>query len=426
MSFQHHYPKLKAAATGGTTVQKPATRSYPVISRHVRPDDFRTAFRAAQSGNPAHLFQILEFFYKLDDEIPAAMQSLKSALLSEQFQITPLDENDDASIRQAQVFEHLFDRLDIQGLADELLDGHFYGFSSVNIPPDAWNAETIEGRTYQVPETYEVIPREWIYAKKENKSDDYNTIYIGAEPYYTYAPGSVMLFSQKKLPSYKDIDFTSFGVGLACIRFAIFKYFNEEDAAAFNEVFATPLILGKVGPGGNENVVKKAVQEMGNAARATVGENDSIEFPTSNQSGSVDVFDRSAQRWNKAIAKIIKSESLTDNMGTTGSYAAMYTTNGIRVDVAKKLRRQLMQILRRRFILPIVEMNFGGKLLVDVDLHIEGVEDQLQEVRVIDTLLKHMPGSSKHIRNRFNFPAPDPDDPEDAVETKSPGAGLGF
>ena len=423
--MKHHQPKL-TAAKNGTTVSKPPTRAYPTISKHVTPSDFRTAFRAAQSGKPDHLYQILEFFYKIDDEIPAAMQSLKSALLSEPFQITPRDENDAESLRQAEVFERLFDVLDIQGLADELLDGHYYGFSAVNIPPDAWEVQTIEGRTYQVPTTYEVIPREWIYAKKENKTDDFNVIYIGDEPYYTYSPGSVMMFSQKKLPSYKDIDFTSFGVGMACIRMAIFKYFNEEDAAAFAEVFATPLILGKVGPGGDRDTVEKAVNEMGNAARATVNDGDSIEFPQSNQSGSIDVYERNAERWNKAIAKIIKSESLTDNMGSSGSYAAMYTTNGIRVDVAKKLRRQLMQILRRRFLMPIVEMNFGGKLLVDVDLHIEGVEDQVQEVRVVDTLLKHMPGSAKHIRNKFNFPAPDPDDEEDTVQRQNQTATLGF
>ncbi|MDZ7802378.1 phage portal protein family protein [Thiohalophilus sp.] len=423
--MKHHQPKLQAVKNG-TTVSKPPTRAYPTISKHVTPSDFRTAFRAAQSGNPGHLFQILEFFYKLDDEIPAAMQSLKSALLSEPFVITPQDENDNESLRQQEVFEHLFERLDIQGLADELLDGHFYGFSAVNIPPEAWEAQTVDGRTYQLPTTYEVIPREWIYAKKEEKSDDWNTIYIGDEPYYTYAPGSVMLFSQKKLPSYKDIDFTSFGTGVACIRLATFKYFDYEDWAAFNEVFATPLILGKVGPGGDRDTVQKAVNEMGNAARATVNDGDTIEFPQSNQPGSVDAFERFSENLSKGIAKIIKSESLTDNMGSSGSYAAMYTTNGIRVDVAKKLRRQLMQILRRRFILPIVEMNFGGKILVDIDLHIEGVEDQVQEVRVIDTLLKHMDGSAKHIRNKFNFPAPDSEDEEDTISRQNNAATFGF
>lgn len=418
--MNYHQPKIQATKSG-TTVQKPASRTYPTISKHVTPADFRTAFRSAQTGNPAHLFQILSFFMKIDDEIPGAMQSLKSAILSEDFTITPRDENDEKSTRQAVVFEKLFDRMDMLGLADELLDAHYYGFSVANIPPEAWEAQTIDGRTYQLPTTYEVIPRNWVYAKKETRSEDYNTLFVGDLPYYEYQPGSVMMLAQKKLPSYEDIDFTDYGVGLACIRLATFKYFDLEDWAAFNEVFATPLILGKVGQGGNDNIVKKAVQEMGNASRATIGEHDSIEFPQSNQSGSVDAFEKLATYMNKGIAKIIKSESLTDNMGNGGSYAAMYTTNGIRQDVAKKLRRQIMNVIMRRFVLPIVEMNFGGELLVDIDLHIEGIDDMVQEARVVDVLLKHMPGSQKHLRTKFNFPAPDPDDDEDIVERRTSG-----
>lgn len=418
--MNYHQPKIQAVKTG-TTVNKPASRAYPTISKHVTPADFRTAFRSAQTGNPAHLFQILNFFLKIDDEIPGAMQSLKSAILSEEFAITPRDENDARSVQQAEVFEKLFDELDMVGLADELLDAHYYGFSVANIPPEAWEAQTIDGRTYQLPTTYEVIPRNWIYAKKENRSDDYNTIFVGDLPYYEYQPGSVLMLSQKKLPSYENIDFTNYGVGLACIRLATFKYFDLEDWAAFNEVFATPLILGKVGPGGKDDIVKKAVQEMGNASRATIGENDSIEFPQSNQGGSVDAFNRLADYMNKGIAKIIKSESLTDNMGNSGSYAAMYTTNGIRQDVAKKLRRQLMQVIMRRFVIPIVDMNFGGELLVDIELHIDGIDDMVQKVRVVGELLKYVEGSEKHIRNEFNFPAPDPDDPNDIVERRTSG-----
>jgi len=169
--------------------------------------------------------------------------------------------------------------------------------------------------------------------------------------------------------------------------------------------------------------VKKAVQELGNASRATIGEADSIEFPQANQTGSVDTFDRSAQRWNRAISKIIKSESLTDNMGSAGSYAAMLTTNGIRKDVAKKLRRQLMQVITRRFVAPVVNLNFGSRLLVDIDLHIEGIDDLLQKARVVETLNKMLPGSEKHIRNEFNYPAPE--DKEDEVARRT-NTGLGF
>ncbi len=405
-----------------TNVTKPATRTYPVISKYVTPNDFKQAYRAAKAGKPARLFEILRYFYDMDDEIPGAMQSLKSAITGNGFTLLPDPDEGALAEQQAQVFEAIFSRMDMIALVDELLDGHYFGFQAVSIPPEAWSTETIDGKTYQVPTTYELLPLNWLEAKKENRSDDTNTLFLGSAPYHSYAKGAVMLYTQQKLPSYSDIDFTRFGVGLACIRFAVFKYFNEEDAAAFNEVFATPMIVGKVGPGGKDAVVKKAVMEAGNDSRAVIGENDSIEFPQSNQSGSVDAFDRSAERWNKAIAKIIKSETLTDNMGSAGSYAAMYTTNGIRKDVATRLKRQVMQVIIRHFMQPIAELNWAGKLLVTPDLFIEGVEDEYMRAKVFAEANKLVPLSEQQIRKDLGLEAPE--DEQDTVGVKSTGGTL--
>tara|TARA_R100000951_G_scaffold102383_2_gene94451 strand:- start:295 stop:915 length:621 start_codon:yes stop_codon:yes gene_type:complete len=205
--------------------------------------------------------------------------------------------------------------------------------------------------------------------------------------------------------------------------FAVRKYFNEEDAAAFGEVFATPMIVGKVGPGGSEAVVKKAVMSAANDARMVIGENDTIEFPQSNQSGSVNVFDSNRDAANKAIAKIIKSESLTDNMGKNGSYAAMYTTNGIRKDVATKLKQKAMRVIMRHFVLPIVELNWNGKLMCNIDLVIESEEDKLTGVRVLNEANKTVPLSRKQYRKELNLDVPE--DEEDTIPVRSSG-GLGF
>ncbi|HAH52571.1 MAG TPA: hypothetical protein DCL80_15460 [Balneola sp.] len=415
--------KAKAGGVTSTIVANSKSRSYPAISKHVTPTDFKRAFLSAKQGNPAHLFEILKFFYNIDDEIPGAMQSLKSAITGNDFSITPNEDDGEAGKRQADVFKEIFEKMDMLALIDELLDGHYYGFSSVNIPPEAWSVESIDGRSYQIPTTYEVIPRSWLYAKKENKSDECNTLYLGDEPYYTYEKGAVLLFTEKKLPSFEDIDFTDFGVGLACIMFAVRKYFNEEDAAAFGEVFATPMIVGKVGPGGSEAVVKKAVMSAANDARMVIGENDTIEFPQSNQSGSVNVFDSNRDAANKAIAKIIKSESLTDNMGKNGSYAAMYTTNGIRKDVATKLKQKAMRVIMRHFVLPIVELNWNGKLMCNIDLVIESEEDKLTGVRVLNEANKTVPLSRKQYRKELNLDVPE--DEEDTIPVRSSG-GLGF
>ena len=407
-----------------TKIAKPVTRNYPQITSHVTPNDFRLAFRNAQGGNPEKLFSILKFFFKMDDQIPAAMQSLVSAIIGDEMRITPIDDFGDEGIRQAEVLQHIFDEMDFVDMMEHLLEAHYYGFTAVAIPGEAWEVITYEGRQYQAPVTYEVLPQSWIHAKKENQGDDYNTLYIGNEPYYTYPAGNVILHTFHKLPSYENLDFTDFGVGLGCVRYAVFKYFNEEDAAAFNEVFATPLILGKVGKGGKQDVVKRAVKEMGSDSRAVVDEGDTIEFIEANKGSSADTFDRTSDRLNKAIAKRIKSESLTDNIGNVGSYAAMYTTNGVRMDVATMLGRKLMRTIQRRVVKPIADLNWGGRVMVDLDLPIQAIDDMAQEVNVDTKLLQHMAGSVSHMRDKYNFPAPA--DEEDEIRPRRGLGGLGL
>lgn len=406
-----------------TKLVKPATRGYSQITRHVTPDDFRMAFRNAQAGSPDRLFEILRFFYKMDDQIPAAMQSLISAIIGDEMQITPKDEFGEEGQRQADALQYIFDEMDFVDMLEHLLKAHYYGFTAVAIPGQAWDVVNVDGRQYQAPVTYEVLPQSWIFAKKENQSDDWNTLYVGNDPYYSYPTGNVILQTFQKLPSYDNIDFTDFGVGLGCVRYAVFKYFNEEDAAAFNEVFSTPLILGKVGKGGKQDVVKRAVKEMGSDSRAVVDEGDTIEFIESSQRGT-DTFDRTSDRLNKAIAKKIKSESLTDNIGNTGSYAAMYTTNGVRLDVATMLGRKLLRTVQRRLVQPIVDLNWNGRIMVDLGLPIQAIDDLVQESNVDTKLLQHISGSQSHLREKYNFPAPI--DEDDTVRPRRGLGGLGL
>ena len=404
-------------------IRKPKTRSYPQISRHVTPYDFRLAFRSAQGGKPERLYQILKFFMKMDDEIPAAMQSLTSAIIGEDMVVNPINDFGDEGKRQADAISYILSEMDFVDLAEHLLQSHYYGFTAAAIPGEAWDIVTFDGKSYQAPVTYEILPQDWIHAKKENQKDDYNTIYTGADPYYTYPAGNIILSTFKKLPSYEDIDFTDFGVGLGCIRFAVFKYFNEEDAAAFNEVFSTPLILGKVGQGGQKDVVKRAVKEMASDSRAVIGENDDISFPQANTGTVSDVYDTSAHRWNKAIAKKIKSESLTDNMGSVGSNAAMYTVNGVRLDVASMLARKLQKIVQRRIIRPMADLNWGGRIMSDFTFPVQAVEDLVQQINVDGKLMQQISGSEAHLRDKYSFPAPSDD--EDTVRPRRGLGGLG-
>lgn len=403
---------------------KPATRGSGMhVPMAISPSRIAYAWRSAENGNPEHLYAVLEHFLKIDDEIRSATQSVHSAVLGGGYSIQPKEDGGDEAVRQAAFFEKLFTTINFEELVRELMFADYFGVQAIGFPEDAWDVVEVDSTTYQGPVNYEVIPLSWISADKINRNDDFNALHIGDQPADDFDRGSLIIATERKLPGLEDIDFTRFGYGVAAMRFAGFKYFDYEDWAAFNETFATPMILGKTGPGGQQDVVKKAVTEMAHDARAVVGENDEISFPESNKSSSVDAYDRFAEKIDKAISKIIKSESLTDNMGNRGSFAAMKTTNGVRMDVALNLARKVTRIIHMDLMKPLAEWNFTGPLLAGIKFNVKGNVDMTSQIRVDRELNKMMPGSEKHLRKKYSYPPPADD--EDSVRRQASGSILG-
>lgn len=396
-----------------TVVQKPSTRylAYSKSFDVVRPKDVYYARRRARNGNPAKLWKMLEHFRTMDKDIRGAMQSLASAVTQEGVTIKPEDESGEAE-RQRAFFTRLLQDLDTTDMIEDLIEGHYYGFRA-HAPQ--WDAYGFEGTSYQAPVTYERLPMEWIYARKESRQDDHTTLYVGDRPYYEYPDGVVLLYTADKLPSFKDIDFTQFGAGLAAARFGVFSWFNIEDWAAFNEAFGTPAVIGTLLEGWSDedkDLLKKAVMNITGDMRAIITDKGELDFAeTSSSSG--DTFDKLRQAADRAKSQIIKSETLTDNMGDRGSYAAMRTTNGIRLDVASGIAEKVQRLINRQLIFPTIELNFSSRL-VHAEIPVKAVEDLTRELKIDQGL--HRMGvelSKAELRERYGRRAPEGE--EDAL-----------
>jgi phage gp29-like protein len=402
-----------------TTVARPANRyrGYARAYEFVTPYDLRRARHEAEQGNPGRLFEVLRFFDDLDYEIPSAMRSLTSAVLQDDIQIVAEEESDPAQ-RQRAFVETLLKRLSTKKLVKDLMKGHYYGFRAHEL---VWGDLQHEGETYKAPVTYEKLPMSWIYARTENRTDDYTTLYVGNRPYHQYPRGSVLLYTSHKLPSYESIDFTRFGHGLAASRFGIFDWFDWEDWAAYNEAFATPSVVGTLMEGWNgddKELLEEAVMNFTSDSRAVITENGELDLksPSGDASGTYAALQSAAARARSAI---IKSESLTDQMGERGSYAAMRTTNGIRVDVAEGIAAEIAELLNRHVITPAVRQSWD-ECLVHVSFMVTVIEDLLRQLQ-IDRGLHRMgvPLSISELRERYDRQKPDDD--EDTLPPRSAG-----
>lgn len=351
----------------------------------VTPDTLALAVAQARRGDPARLFGALEFFYRLDDVIPGALTSLVEAVLQSEDVVYPLDDSDEAA-RQAEDLRHVLADLDLTELLREGLEARYYGFRAAQL---VWDTVRLEsGRTVQAPVTYELLPRSWIYAERARRADAHTTIHVGDRPYHEYPAGAVLLFADRKLTSYEDVDFTRYGCGLACARFAVYSYFNHQDWAGYNEVFGQPTIIGTLLAGWQDRdkrLLEQAVFGVANDARGIITDKAKIDTLDATSSGTA-VFDRADEVWRKARSRIIKSEALTDGSGQTGTYGLGVTLNGIRLDVARGMAGRLARLLRRRLVEPFALLNYG-RVLAGIRLPVQEIQNLQHELAIDRGLL---------------------------------------
>ncbi len=325
----------------------------------VTPDVLRRAMGAARAGEPGMLFGVLDFFLSQDDEIPSALESLVSACVQDGVEVVPLDESDEAA-RQAEEAQAVINDLDVVALMEELLLAHYYGVSAA-VP--VWDAYEREGRTLQAPVSYELLPNAWIYAKRVG-GEKYTTLHVGRAPAHTYDPGDLLLLTARKLVSFADVDFIRMGKGVGAARFGVYAWFDIEDWAACNEVVGIPTVVGTLLKGhgkGDREMLKKAVKGVSSDSRAIKTEMTTLEFLDRKLNGTP-LFKEFLYELARIRSKSIKGESLTDNMGDAGSFAAMRTTNGIRVDVAQRLATRGAWMLTRRLLNPFLDKNYNQRL----------------------------------------------------------------
>lgn len=360
---------------------KPTTRfATGRMPDEVTPDALAAAMKAARTGSPARLFAALDFFYRLDDVIPGAVTSLVEAVLQSEDLLAPVDDSPEA-LRQVEDLQLAFAELDLIELLREGLESRYFGFRAA---APIWATLNLQnGRQLQAPATYELLPRSWVYADKERRTDDHTTLFVGDQPYHEYPLGAVLLFADRKPTSFEDIDFTRYGCGLACARFAVYSYFNHQDWAGYNEVFGQPTIVGTLLQGWDDQdrrLLERAVYGVSNDARGILTDRAKLEA-FSATGGGAGVFDQADQVWRMARSRIVKSESLTDSAGENGTYGTAVTVNGIRLAVAAGMARRLARYIQRRLVDVICQMNYG-RCLVRVQLTVREIQNLVQELAI--------------------------------------------
>lgn len=188
----------------------------------------------------------------------------------------------------------------------DLLEGAmsqvFYGTTVLELVPKGGEVSSVE-----------VVPRANVVPELSMVLENANVWGIGIN--YLEDP----LYSKWLIPVGKVKDY---GGLMVAAQYAIWKRGGYADWAQYMELFGMPYRIGKYNPYDEHSRKKldEALRNMGAAGHIVIPDGSSLEFlfPTNN-SGTVDVYDKLIERANQEMSKLFLGNTLTTDAGERGA-----------------------------------------------------------------------------------------------------------
>jgi len=189
----------------------------------------------------------------------------------------------------------------------------------------------------------------------------------------------------------------------------LFKNFALKDWVAFCEVFGMPLRLGVYTPSATKEdraALVDAVTRLGSDAAGVISESTRIEFVEAAKKGDGGPYSGLIGLLNAEISKAVLGQTLTTEVGGSGSFAAGKVHQTVREDIARADARSLARTVNRDLIAPLVRFNFGPDIRPATFKFQMDPREDLMALAQRDKLLHEMGLAlpEGYLRDRYNIP----------------------
>ncbi|MEE0495249.1 MAG: DUF935 family protein [Cyanobacteriota bacterium] len=280
-----------------------------------------------------------------DPHVFACTQSRKAGVLSLDWEINRGLDKD----QNAEDVENLLKKLDIQKIISDILDATQFGFQPLEI---MWKRDK---SGHIMPERVTAKPPEWFCF-----DDDNNLKFRTKENYYgEIVPDKKFLLAQNN-PSYNN----PYGERTLSRVFwnVTFKKGGLKFWVVFTEKYGMPHLIGKHPRGSTKeetNSLADMLEDMVQDAIAVIPDDSSIEIQEASKSSSAEIYEKLIDKMNTEISKAILGQTLTTEIGSTGSYAASNTHMQVRQDIIDS-DKKLVEGVINQLIQWIYEINFAN------------------------------------------------------------------
>ena len=280
-----------------------------------------------------------------DSHVFACVQSRKAGVLSLEWEINRGLDKDETAEKVIETIK----KLDIYKFINDILDATLFGFQPIEI---------IWGRVDNLvlPIELKAKPSEWFCFDDENQLK-FRTKehYFGEE-----LPPKKFLCPQTN-PSYEN----PYGERTLSRVFwpVTFKKGGLKFWVIFTEKYGIPHLIGKHPRGASEEETDRLaglLEQMVQDAIAVIPDDSSVEIQEANKSSSAEIFEKLMDKMNAEISKAILGQTLTTEVGSTGSYAASNTHFAVRQDIIDADKKMVEKTINK-LIQWIYEINFSNK-----------------------------------------------------------------
>jgi phage gp29-like protein len=293
---------------------------------------------------------------KIYDEIErdchafAVLQKRKLAIIAREWQLLPASESA-LDKKAAELVERQLHNLRFDQVCVKLLDATLKGYSVAEILWGYDGAEIVARRVKVKPQRRFIFDEDQ-QARLLTPVDQVKGEQLPPRKFIVHRCGE------------KDDD-NPYGLGLGHKLFWP-VFFKKQDLTfwlTFVDKFAAPTAVGEYPNGTSEADQKKLLASLSTIASEAgiiVPQGMVVKLLEAARSGSIDTYERLARYLDEQISECVLGETLSTNIGNSGSLAASKTHNEVRLELAKGDSDLLSDTLNETLIRWIVELNLPG------------------------------------------------------------------
>lgn len=379
-----------------------AWREY--VASGLTPQRLAAIFREADQGDMRRQAELFEQIEEKDGHLCGERSKRMNAILDVEFQVSPATE-DKRDVRVAEFVEEFLSNF--TGWADvqvAMQDGVGKGFAGLEMHWDVSSGQAVPGEFEFVEQ------KRFLFQDGSGLLNRTPRLLTDDDPLGVDIPAWKML-----LHRYGGLsgNATRSGLYRVCAWMYLFKNYAIKDWSIFCETYGMPLRLGKYSPGATEDdkdALIQAISTLGSDAAGIISKSTEIEFVSAVKgTANGDLYKVLGSFCNAEMSKAMLGQTLTAEVGETGSYAASQTHNEVRKDLLLADARAMAATVRSQLLRPLVGFNFGWDTpCPKYKAYLDDVGDLETQSKWVGELVdRGMVVPVSWVREEFRIPAPE-------------------